>query len=73
MPSVWIAARDERHLLSLLCTADLIPGMILTMNMGKEGIMVIRVFIKSLSHSFCDVSRKMWKNPYLPRWNRSSV
>lgn len=51
----------------------LTPGRILRTNTGKEGIMVIRVSIKSLSLSFCVVSRKMWKNLCLPRWNRSSV
>lgn len=41
--------------------------------MGREGIMVITVFTKSLNPSFCGASRKTWKNPFLPRWNRSSV
>lgn len=65
-----MSVRYEEHL-SLLCTAGLIPGRILRMNTGKEGIMVIRVFTKSSSPSFCDVSRKMWKNLSPPRWNRS--
>lgn len=63
----------EPFFLSSLWTAGFIPGRILRMNTGKEGKMVIRVFTKSSSPSSCDVSRKMWKNLSLPRWNRSSV
>lgn len=50
----------------------LIPGKISRTNMGKEGKMVIRAFTRSSSPSSSDVSRKMWKNLCLPKWNKSS-
>ena len=52
---------------------DLILGRILRMTTGRDVIMAIRVFTKSLSLSFCGVSKRMWKNLFLQRWNRSSV
>lgn len=58
------------------CCLVLFPGLnsgkILKRTMGKGGRMATRVSIRCWSPSSSGGSKRTWRNPFLPKWNRSS-
>lgn len=58
------------------CCLVLFPGLnsgkILKRTTGKGGRTATRVFIRCWSPSSSGGSKRTWRNPFLPKWNRSS-
>lgn len=55
-----------------ISSIGLSSGKILKKTMERGERMAIRVFIRYWSPSFFGESKKMWRNPFLPKWSRFS-